>query len=300
MTHPLADEVTARLLEELRGRCPQLQDLSINPPSERSEATDLALGRFGSQLRVLTYDDVRTWTIGWIEMLHALPSLEHLDGVGYGCLEAENERDVESPAFQLKSFHGWGEYSHDFLYLILRNSYASLISLDIPSATNRGQAWDLSPFVALKSLDLLLREGQVVELGAGDHKGILYTIGTCPKLVSLKLTTFFDVYKVTTLSAEKPFLHLLPSTLRDLDIGEIQVSDDHVFDALANLATLPALSTLVLADSTQIDDAREEEFITYWTSSRRQKKVRRQIEKACEARSIKLEWKKWKQGERVD
>ncbi|ORY78488.1 hypothetical protein BCR35DRAFT_352982 [Leucosporidium creatinivorum] len=293
----LGDQIGAQLLDELRGRCPHLRELCLSPPFSKSDQTDKALARYGSQLRVLEYEEGRTWTKEWFNTLCALPKLEKLYHVTYGTLPNEQ---VAPPPIQLTSFYGCDELDQNFVLHLLHNSHASLTSLNISSMSTDGKAWDLSPFVALQSLELLMGFAQAVDAGDERNKGVLFTIGTCPHLVTLRFTSWGDAPKVWELDDEIPFLHLLPSTLRTLDLGGVQVSNRHLLGPLADSTILPSLHTLVLGDSTQLGDMREDdEDEDSWISVRREKTVMHQIERACEARSILLEWEEWPEGERM-
>jgi hypothetical protein len=99
------------------------------------------------------------------------------------------------PAFRLASLHAYAyaQLKPEFLNFILHNSHASLTSLDIPSKSAEGQAWDLSPFVALQFLELVLQTGQPIDEGSDQDKGVCYTVNTCRALLSLKLESIARV-----------------------------------------------------------------------------------------------------------
>jgi hypothetical protein len=96
---------------------------------------------------------------------------------------------------------------------------------------------------------------------------------------------------------EAPFLPLLPPTLRSLDIGRVHASSNQVQAALADSSTLPSLRKLVLGDSTQVGDSWGRDEDTYWPSHGRSSSDKKAIQELCDARSVRLEWEEWEQGE---
>lgn len=58
----LGDQISAQILDDLRSRRPHLKEVCLGLSSEGSDYTNQALGRYGSQLRVLEYDEEHDWT----------------------------------------------------------------------------------------------------------------------------------------------------------------------------------------------------------------------------------------------
>lgn len=141
----------------------------------------------------------------------------------------------------------------------------------------------MSPVVALQSLELLLGVPEQVQRDPSSNGCVRFTLGTCHHLLSLTLRTDLKWPKHLTTAEHKPFLHLLPPSLRSLDIGEVYTSKNTLLEALAEPASLPSLHTLVLRDSTQVGDMREDGSEATWISARREKAVLCQVEEICEA-----------------
>lgn len=213
-----AGRVAAEVLGVIHRNCPRLSALIVEDQYDDNDDIDKAIARFGCQLRSLSNCSGRSLGQSGMDFLGRLSELKCLEGVAGVEL---NLIPSSRPPFQLASFKSALEIDPHSLQFILHNSHTTLTSLELSTSPGmEEEGWDLSSFVALKSLALQISGGWPV-CWYGGNTGEIPTIKSCRALRQLKLWAY-DLMGMSAFPDSPPvdqgerFLHHLPPTLTTL------------------------------------------------------------------------------------